>query len=101
MPHDPRRPVQFDRGAYEDYARKMDQFVYGPTTTYFEQLISKGIELPAPDAISDADIDKKLWEVMAGLTSMRVYLDCTDHLSDRELYATLWSRHLRGETPAI
>src|SRR5262245_50585940 len=101
MSDDPHKPIQFDQDAYEDYARKMDQFAYGPTTTYFEQLISKGIDLPAPDALSDADIGKRLWEVTAGLASLRVYLEGTDHLSDRDLYATLWSHHLRGETPAI
>ena len=93
----PKRPWE----DYKDYARKMDQFVYGPTTTYFEQLVADGIELPEPDAISDADISRKLWEVIAGLAERRVMLDCSDHLNDREMYEALWKDHLRGETPAI
>ena len=60
---------------YKEYARKMDQFVYGPTTTYFEQLVADGIELPEPGAISDAEISRKLWEVIAGLAQRRVMLD--------------------------
>jgi hypothetical protein len=93
----PKRPWE----DYEEYARKMDQFVYGPTTTYFEQLIADGIELPEPDAVSDADISRKLWEVIAGLAARRVMLNYSDHLNDREMYAALWHDRLRGETPAI
>jgi hypothetical protein len=97
MADETRKPFQFDN--YEDYARKMDAFVYGPTTTYFEQLVADGIALPAPDAINDADIQKKLWEVIARLAERLVFLDHTDHLTDRELYSALWTNHLRGETP--
>jgi len=96
----PRKPYRFDdHSSYRDYARKMDAFVYGPTTTYFDQLIADGIELPAPDAVSDADMRRKLWQVIAGLADRLVCLDYTDHLTDRELYTALWANHLRGETP--
>jgi hypothetical protein len=85
--------------AYREYARKMDLFMDGPTTTYFEQLTGAGIQLPAPESIADVDLRSKLWEVIAGLAALRVHLDDTDHLSDRELYARLWHEYLRGETP--
>ena len=86
---------------YEDYARKMDLFMDGPTTTYFEQLCDAGVQLPEPDAVPDADIRSKLWEVIACLEKNRVFLERTNHLNDRELYAKLWHESLRGETPAI
>lgn len=89
---------QFDE-AYREYERKMILFEEGPTTTHFEQLKGVGIELPVPDSISDAEMRRKLWEVLAGLARFRAFLDYTDHLSDRELYAKLWNEILRQETP--
>ncbi len=55
---------------YRDFVRKMELFENGPTTTNFAQLIAHGIQLPDPDSISDADISAKLWEVIAGLSSL-------------------------------
>ena len=88
------------KDSYEEYARKMDLFMDGPTTTYFKQLCDGGIELPEPDSISDADIKTKRWEVIAGLEKVRAFFEQTNHLSDRELYAKLWHDTLRGATPA-
>ena len=89
------------RDRYEDYARKMDLFMDGPTTTLFQQLTDAGIQLPEPDSIADSDIRTKLWEVIAGLEKLRAFLEHTNHLNDRELYSKLWRDTLRGETPAI
>lgn len=100
MSHDASRPAN-EEEAYREYARKMRLFEDGPTTTNFQQLIEKGVELPEPDSVGDADIRTKLWEVLAGLAELRVYLDHTDHLSDRELYAKLWRDTLRSDVPAI
>ncbi len=86
---------------YQEFARKMALFEDGPRTTRFEQLIAAGIELPDPDAITDADVRSKLWQVLAELAEWRTFLDETDHLSDRELYATLWRDVLRADVPAI
>ena len=86
---------------YREFVRKMELFENGPTTTNFAQLIAHGIQLPDPDSISDADISAKLWEVIAGLSRLRVYLDQTDHLNDRELCATLWRDVLRTDVSAV
>lgn len=99
MSSDDARPA-FDEASYREYERKMIQFEEGPTTTYFEQLTTAGIELPEPDAVADCEIRTKLWEVLAGMAALRVRLDHTDHLSDRALYAKLWYEMLRQETPA-
>jgi hypothetical protein len=101
MPDDAKPPFTFDEASYEDYARKMDQFVYGPTTTYLAQLNAAAVDVPAPESIPDQDMRKKLWEVLAALAALRVYLDQTDHLSDREVYAKLFHELLQQETPAI
>jgi hypothetical protein len=86
---------------YKEYERKMKLFEDGPTTTYFEQLTAKGMALPDPGSITDSQLTIKLREVIAGLVDNRVYLQQTDHLSDRELYVQLWNEVLREETPAI
>ena len=89
------------KDSYKEYARKMDLFMDGPRTTYFQQLLDAGIALPEPDSIADVDIRTKLWEVIAGLATLRAYLEHTNHLGDRELYAKLWHETLRDDTPAI
>ena len=57
--------------------------------------------MPDPDAIADADVRSKLWQVLAELAKWRTFLDETNHLSGRELYATLWRDVLRADVPAI
>lgn len=100
MSTDNRRPA-IDEASYREYERKMILFEEGPTTTNFEQLEKAGISLPEPSAVPDIDLRTKLWEVIAGLATLRVFLDQTDHLSDRELYTKLWHETLRADTPAI
>lgn len=89
-----------DDDSYREYARKMDLFMDGPTTTSFEQLTAAGVELPPPDSIAVDNIQVTLWEVLAALAERRTYLDLTGHLSDSELYAKLWNDVLREEVPS-
>jgi hypothetical protein len=99
--NDERARLSIGEVDYAEFARRMKMFEEGPTTTHFEQLTAAGIQLPEPDAIADADIRAKLWEVLAGLAAVRVHIDHTDHLDDRQLYAELWHKVLREETPAV
>ena len=71
----------------------------GPYTSDFERLVERGIELPAPETLDDASVTVKLWEVIHALDELHVLLECTNHLSDRELYIQLWSHSLRVEVP--
>jgi hypothetical protein len=42
-----------DDEAYREFARKMQLFEDGPTTTPLQELAAIGIEVPAPEAIDD------------------------------------------------
>ena len=95
------KPPRIDEESYREFERKMILFEEGPTTTRFEQLNAAGIQLPEPDSVSDAEVKTKLWEVIAALAKLRVFLEHTNHLNDRELYRELWHDGLRQETPAI
>jgi hypothetical protein len=86
---------------YEEFARRMQLFEDGPITTTLDQLLEDGVELPEPGSIRDADVSATLWRVIHAMARRRVYIDQTDHLSDRELYSSLWHDILREEVPAI
>lgn len=65
----------------------------------FELLTTNGVSLPETVLISEEHLSDRLWEVIYFLSSQGCYIENTDHLSDRELYALLRDRLLHE--PAI
>jgi hypothetical protein len=63
----------------------------------FDALTRDGSDLPPPEKLDDAALSAKLRELIHALAERRLFLHSTDHLSDRELYAWLWSDGLREE----
>jgi hypothetical protein len=48
----------------ERFWQEVAAFENGPWTTNFQHLVEAGVVLPEPDAIGDADLTAKLWEVI-------------------------------------
>jgi len=85
----------------EGFWKHVVEYEEAPWTTQFQQLERAGVSMPAPETLDDKEVTAKLWEVINKLAQLRIFLEETDHLSDRELYTTLWSDDLRGETKDI
>ena len=64
----------------------------------FDQLEHGGVQLPHPEKLEEPQLRKKLWEVIRAMALLGHYLSSTDHLSDRQLYETLWHDILREPT---
>jgi hypothetical protein len=62
-----------------------------------EALARDGFDLPPPGKLGDEALTVKLWELIHALAERHLFLERTDHLSDRELYAWLWNKVLREE----
>lgn len=70
-----------------------------PERTDYERLVLLGLSPRPPEALDDAELPARLWEVLEGLADLGRVLLHTDHLSDRELYEVLWHDILRDPVP--
>jgi hypothetical protein len=79
---------------------RIDRFYDGdePGDRPLEVLRSRGIEIPDESSLDDETLTRKLWELVEAMATMGMYLESTDHLSDRELYRYLVTDGLREET---
>ena len=57
-----------------------------------------GYKMPAPDELDDQQLAAELWKVIWIMGLLRMFLEHTDHLSDRELYTFLYEDALQEPT---
>jgi hypothetical protein len=81
----------------EQFLRHVMDYEDAPSTTHFRQLQDAGVELPPPERMAEEQLSRTLQNVISVLARLGVYLSNTDHLSDRELYTSLWVENLHEE----
>lgn len=71
----------------------------GPRSTHRAWLARYGHTFAPPAELAGPRWKIELWRLIRALAEARVFLCHTDHLSDAELYARLWSEVLPEECP--
>jgi hypothetical protein len=81
----------------EEFLKQVLEYEQTEPVTIFNFLENAGFELPEADTLDDEALSTKLLELIHRLASFGVYLDNTNHLSDRDLYQYLFDEGLREE----
>jgi hypothetical protein len=76
-----------------------DFFDGGEGQRPLDALRAGGMVIPDETSLDDEALHQKLWELIAGMASIGMVLESTDHLSDRALYRYLVTDGLLEETP--
>lgn len=85
----------------ESFLSSIELYETVPISTQLEQLKRDGVPVPEPASLDDAALHEALWRIIHALAARCVYLQRTDHLSDRELYTHLFEDSLREEVPIM
>lgn len=88
-------------GLQEEFLQRIIDYETAPLTCDYLQLEEAGFVFVDPDSLSDDEVSAKLWELIRALAKMRVFITCTDHLSDRGLYEHLVRESLLETHPDL
>lgn len=94
-------PDEYPLEMQEVFWQQVQDIEDAPWAAPFDVLVDGGLELPAPEDMDDEQLSAKLWQLIQALAMLRIFLYHTDHLSDRELYRTLWCEDLRDVVPLL
>ena len=82
----------------EEFLKHILEFETSEQLTLMQWLANAGLEVTAPEELSDERLSAKLREIINRMASLGAYLHNTDHLSDRDLYQYLYHDALREPT---
>ena len=91
-------PEEFDTAdCEEELLRQTLEFATSEPIAPFTLLQNAGITISDPEQLDDTALTPMLNELIHQLASVGIYLQRTNHLSDRELYEYLYNDELRNE----
>jgi len=91
-------PEEFDTADFEEQIlRQMLEYETSEPITPFILLENAGVTISAPEQLDDTALTPTLQDLIHQLASVGIYLERTNHLTDRELYEHLYNHALRNE----
>jgi len=81
----------------EQFLQRVLDYEQMPRTSLHAILTERGVDLRDPRSLADTELTVRLWDLIHALASVRIFLECTDHLNDRELYGYIWKKVLPVE----
>ena len=91
-------PSEFDSTDFEErLLRQMLEYETREPIAPLTLLQNAGVAISAPEQLDDTALAASLRELIHQLASVGIYLQRTNHLSDRELYEFLFNDELRKE----
>jgi len=91
-------PPEFDNAEFEEtLLRQMLEYETSEPISPFTLLQNAGVTISDPEQLDDTALTAKLQDLIHQLASVGVYLQRTNHLSDRELYKFLYNDELRKD----
>ena len=91
-------PPDFDTADFEEsLLRQMLEYETSEPITPFTLLQNAGVTITPPEQLDDTALTANLDELIHKLASVGIYLQRTNHLSNRELYDFLYNDELRKE----
>jgi hypothetical protein len=90
-----------DQGLEEAFLENVLAYERAGQVPFRTLLERDGVTLPEPSGLSEEELSAKLDEVIQAMAKRRNFMECTNHLSDRELYEHLIQISLEETVPDL